>query len=759
MKTLRHVRDLPFFLLLVLLFFSIVRSGIRIPGHGLDPSHQMVMSWAQTQGLAFGSDIIFTYGPYSALWNGVYTPDSAWLMLLGYTVIFLCFATLFFIIYTKGNKVYTLFALLVCCLFRNFSGDALYYSYIFLYTLSFIYITRFNRTILALCTSCLLTCGLGLIMLIKCGFIPTGFLLYFISAVYCFYKQKYKLVLCTSLTLLCSLSIFWMLAGQPLFGIIDWFCTLIPVTSGYAEAMARGGPQIDIVIYVIFLLFLSAVLLLSQMQKPDKVFLSCCFLLMSFMEFKSAFIRHHWDFGLIFLFFYIPLTGLALPKKQQILLCAGSLVYALTIYLAYPGLLGIRNFYHSIPSEIKGLGERFSGKAATKYASQMEWRKTTSNLPVLPGTSDIYNWDQVDLLVSGNTYNPRPIPQSYSAYTPELARLNAEHLIGKEDREGKQGAPDNIFFRVQAIDNRFPALADGLSWLNLLDRYHASRFSGQTLLLQRNASASPTGRLSLLLKKTLRFNETVALPGGPSPIFVKFAFKKGLFCKLHGILYKYPQLDISFRLSSGRKITKRIIAGMTVTGFFLSPYIETTKQFLFLATNNLEELKENQVTDFTISQHRTRLGLGHWDEEYEMELYKYESTAPQADPNKLPPITPSLHPATIKSVQCLGNLDTLTISGNHLTADGWLAMQAPLHPVEQIYLLGKTPKRTLLIPTTAQSRPDVARILGTPELLESGFSSSSEITTPVETYAVGYRIGDQVYQCSNLQKTPEPGLH
>ena len=49
-------------------------------------------------------------------------------------------------------------------------------------------------------------------------------------------------------------------------------------------------------------------------------------------------------------------------------------------------------------------------------------------LPLLPGTSDIYSYEQTALIASGNTWDPRPVIQSYSAYGPSLARMNREHL-------------------------------------------------------------------------------------------------------------------------------------------------------------------------------------------------------------------------------------------------------------------------------------------------------------------------------------------
>ena len=54
--------------------------------------------------------------------------------------------------------------------------------------------------------------------------------------------------------------------------------------------------------------------------------------------------------------------------------------------------------------------------------------------------------------------------QSYAAFTPELADLNAAYLRSSH-------APDNVFFECAPIDDHYPSLDDGLSWPVLLTRY------------------------------------------------------------------------------------------------------------------------------------------------------------------------------------------------------------------------------------------------------------------------------------------------
>ncbi len=99
---------------------------------------------------------------------------------------------------------------------------------------------------------------------------------------------------------------------------------------------------------------------------------------------------------------------------------------------------------------------------------------------LLHGGADLYPVDQAVIIANTTRWDPRPVFQSYAAYTPFLAELNAAHLAGPS-------RPQTLLFRVAAIDGRFPALDDGPSWLSILSSYR--------LLTRQNrtpCSASPT---------------------------------------------------------------------------------------------------------------------------------------------------------------------------------------------------------------------------------------------------------------------------
>src|SRR6202040_4372562 len=104
-----------------------------------------------------------------------------------------------------------------------------------------------------------------------------------------------------------------------------------------------------------------------------------------------------------------------------------------------------------------------------------------------------------------NEWNPRPIIQSYSAYTPALVRLNEQHLRGPD-------APEWVLFDLQSIDGRLPSLDDGLSWPALLDNYAFTSYNGHFVLMHKKPVVHGSSNYEGVFEKTCRTGTMVTLP-------------------------------------------------------------------------------------------------------------------------------------------------------------------------------------------------------------------------------------------------------
>ena len=136
-----------------------------------------------------------------------------------------------------------------------------------------------------------------------------------------------------------------------------------------------------------------------------------------------------------------------------------------------------------------------------------------------------------------NNWNPRPILQSYSAYTPTLTQINKMHLLNKN-------APDNIMLRLETIDGRMPSLDDGASWSIFLTHYQPTLLENNILYLHRKSSATEVQKLISIKEGSFLLGEEIQLPDSSTPLFAQIFIKETLLGKLMNVLYKPTQLLI-----------------------------------------------------------------------------------------------------------------------------------------------------------------------------------------------------------------------
>ena len=196
-------------------------------------------------------------------------------------------------------------------------------------------------------------------------------------------------------------------------------------------------------------------------------------------------------------------------------------------------------------------------------------------LPPIQGTVDVYPWRQAVIFAHKLNYDPRPVIQSYSAYTPGLARINAGHLTNA-------GAPDNLLFDIDPQDGTYPSLEDGLSWPEMLTRYDISGVNGQFIVL-KHAPQPRTFLLTLVTNRLVVFGQTVAIPTNQGAIWATMEIEPTIRGKLASIVYKPAQLCLAVELKGGERRYFKFVPGMAREGFLLSPLVQDKTSFISLA--------------------------------------------------------------------------------------------------------------------------------------------------------------------------------
>ncbi len=636
MTAARPAADWLFGLMLLITTLAVVIPlSPAMPWEGLDPSWIFSMNQAEAQGLVFGRDLIFTFGPYASIYTSTYHPGTDTLMLLGS----LCLAVGFFLalyLNFRTSRWYVKAGLWAVLAGITYSRDALLFFYPILIGVWVIQSVQpsepeRDRPDPGYGWTWVLFIPFGLLPLIKGSLLLACWATVVLSALAVWKSGNRNSAVAICLTAVVSLVLFWMMARQPLAGLPRYLGSMFFIIQGYTEAMSLSGKSDEVMAYLSFGIFIIwAVARQSHGARFSKAMLASAFALIIFLSLKAGFVRH--DFHALIpatMCLYLGLLAATLTSGWVQAVC---LIAGLTAWHSID-----ENYRHTrLPTWVTNLTSTYqnswkglTGRLTNPDGLNKQFGMTLANIhshsqfPLLSGTTDIYSFDQSFLFASGNSWNPRPILQSYSADTPELLQINRDYLLGDT-------RPDNIIFRIQPIDRRLPSLEDGLSWPFLLTAYQPGQlFKGYLFLKQRTIEPRLTARLAPLSKTRHAFGEAIPIPDTDSPLMARIQLKPSWLGRLASLFYKPSQLQIKLTLQRGRPRTYRLISQMAKTEFMLSPLIENSFEFQHLYLND-GALTAKKVKSIMLVAPENP---GFWKDSFKLELMALELPAqPHSQP-------------------------------------------------------------------------------------------------------------------------------
>jgi len=577
------------------------------------------MNQAVAQKLVFGKEIIFTFGPYASIYTEMYHPATDHLMIWGSLFIGACYA-LMLILLATGKRAY--WVLLYAVFLAGYvmvgandpllvSRDSLLFSYPLILALVAYRMTLADTRSLELTVwrspttaLAILLAPLGLLPLIKGSlFISSGAV-----AAICFvlfWRNGQKVLACGSLAVpAISTVLFWVVAGQPIVALPTFLLNMTRIISGYTEAMALDGNGVEIGMYLVAAVFILCCLFRAVSNESDprisQAGLLLAFAIFLFVSFKAGFVRH--DIHAITAGSSIVMASLLFNTVKRSRMAGAAVLLALVtwgyidpthVVSAPRGLYD--HFADTYMSSLEGM--RLRTGTTDVFRRTFDYRLSAINraslIPILQGTTDIYSYHQSELLASGNSWSPRPIVQSYSAYTPILEALNEEHLQSDH-------SPDNVLLRLEAIDGRLPALEDGLSWPALINNYSLAKIQDDVAYLRKRATPHKDFSGVELSVAQARLGDKVYLPNTKEALFAEIGIAPTLAGRFMSLLFKPPQLSILLHLNDSTERRYRLISGMAKAGFLISPLIESTKEFTLLGSSD-NALGNKVVRAFEIS--------------------------------------------------------------------------------------------------------------------------------------------------------------
>ena len=415
--------------------------------------------------------------------------------------------------------------------------------------------------------------------------------------------------------------LLWVFASQDLANIPAYIFNSLEVIRGFSAAMGTPGHLDEVLLYSfgagIFLLVIGVV---EHRNRPWWGILPTLGLAANFfLIFKGAFTRHD-GHALQAIFNAVPVmlvfAAILWPSirysswrinkriKLSLPFLLGFSALCMTImssivlnhYLKYGNgsyvINTVNHNFQKIPQVVQILS---GGVDASAIAREGKAAIRAENvLPPVSGTVDLYPNDTANIFANDLEYQPRPTVQSFSAYTDKLARLNAQHLT-------QPNAPQNILFDLNPIDGRMASFEDGLSWPEILTRYNITNLKNRYLLLQRNFQPRKYKIEPIQDWVDVDFNQWFDLKDTTQPVWAKMDIHPNLLGKLTTTALRLPRLYIELETADGAIEKYRTVGDIMSEGFLLSPALSSRWDFLDFASDNWQtRLAGKQVTRFRI---------------------------------------------------------------------------------------------------------------------------------------------------------------
>lgn len=578
-------------LLAVLLLLSRLQINEVAKELGLDSSWQLAYPYFFQRGLQAGVDYIFTYGPLGFLEQGAYSAPAFFQQFYFWGVLVRGLLAIALVLVTPRLDGALAKAAWVLLIFGVPLGEDSY-LFVCIAAIAVLLLHRerpsFPWTILAF---------------FLFAVIGASKFTYFMQAAGCaalvaldFARRRSLVAGALALAAFgVAFLVTWMCAGQNPLNLPRFFQASLEISNGYSESMSSKVPPERLHLALWSFAGMAALMLCSLLAPPRRLNRLLAALAVAgslFVAFKGGFTRQEGSITFFGMAIVAPYLILPAPGGGALARWGGSLLrlaVALVGIASLPegrgmaferltspianalGRVDLGAFYLRFPNEVQNL------RTATEKEAMAKMELPRIKQLVGSGSVDYFGMFQQHVLWSGLDYRPRPIFQSYSAYTSWLLRQNAEFYSGPR-------APDFVLFSPDAIDHAFPPMFEGPSIRALLRNYTAVTFADDQLLLRRNDAQ--VGADSVPRKVV--FDERVALGrrfdvdavhGDCLVAFVTI----GLTTKGHVLKTVYqvpPVLTIRVEQENAKPQTYTLGRAQIAAGFILRPYLLGSLEYL-----------------------------------------------------------------------------------------------------------------------------------------------------------------------------------
>jgi hypothetical protein len=559
--------------------FSFPEIGSPITA-GIDPSYQFALNYFFSHNIQIGKDIIYTYGPLGFLLfpkpignNVVISVVIIPLLKLAFLMSFLF---LNFMI-KKPNTLTDKIGMSVIFVIISFLTDLGLLLVFLPASLLLLYGETKKRIFVVLAvvitsTSILVKSSLGIVNILLLLSYQTIDTLQF---------KNIKLFLYVLLGLALAFLLEWFVIYQDFSGIANYLWGTWELSSGNSSAMTINPEDSWILLSIFFLLCFS----LPFYIKEKRIFiLYGMFFLPLFAFFKYAFGRE--DHIHFFLFYMICFYCLALACLRRfkvrvflIVLISLSAFMANTIYVK-GSMRPIRAKRYAINGlfyferEVLNLQDYETFLLET---SRVQLRSKVLNKNVLrvigKNSVDVYPYETTYIHANSLNWQPRPVIQSYVAYTPWLDKRNAMFFDSPRSPQFIIWDTGNFLGETSSIDGRY-VLNDEPVTVYEIFRHYKLIYRDKVVAIFEKSSADGLKEPKVIGSERSHWDEWVRVPSVENGIIrAKIDISRKFMGSLKRLMYKEEEFFIEYKLESGEIKKYRLVIDNGVSGVWITPLI------------------------------------------------------------------------------------------------------------------------------------------------------------------------------------------
>lgn len=550
----------------------------RMPGPGVDPAYQLALVEAVHEGLQFGRDLVFTFGPLGFLHVPMFDPvlypwNVAFDLALG-----LVLALDVVVLARRQPSVLgrgLLLAALPVLIRLGDEPDARVFLFAAVVAVTAMGARARIPTVLLAANVALLS----VIALVKVTFLFMA--VGIVGAVVVDHLlARRPAALGWLVAMVASLVVLWFAAGQGTGNFGDFVRGGLACSQGYTEGMAVAGPMREVGVFLLAAgLLVGAVLATEWSSGRLRAVLHAAVLAaILFLAFKNGFTRHLYHrttataaIASIALLYAGACWAYGGWTMRAAFVAAAALGFGCVVLTPQWGAQRIAftpaGFVASLETQGRRLAEAGRGwrRDRARWEAARASLRRVHRLPHIDGSAEVLGLAQHVLLAHDVRYVPRPVFQGYQALTPSLVARNAAALA--------DGGADTLVADVQTIDGRFPTLDLGPGFLELLRHYDVAERPGEYLSLRRRAVARAV-RIEPIARVDTRLGETVTIPASAEGLlWARIEVEPTMVGRALLFGFRGAELELHVTLASGREERFRLIPSMASGGFLLSPIV------------------------------------------------------------------------------------------------------------------------------------------------------------------------------------------